>query len=384
MKKKITGTLFCTVAAVALVMTSIGATENAQAASLGEQAGTTREQASSEAAATPTFEGPYDIESRDGQAAVAYEVQNNTNDNIYVGLTVEFMNSSNESIGTASAFIPSIAPGESVYIYAVNNSGEKFDYYNTLPVYGTSDYTAATDALSETDITEENDSLTFSFENTSSNAVYLPQVTVVYKLNTNPIAVYSGMLSDGTGELYLDAGSTGTVNIAYPAEYDDYEYYVTALYDTAVNVSNTGTADAAGSTDESDDADATDSEEVEPSTNQADAGQMTLGVPVNNTIDKGEYLWYQFTTDDEDDATYNIICFNETTGSYNIAIQVSDRLGEKIEEGYISDSGNVLAITCSGLSANTTYYIRLQYRDDAWNQGVDSADYEITVEKADE
>ncbi len=376
MKKKITGTLLCTAVAVALVLTSIGAAETAQAASLGEQAGATMEQPS----AIPTFEGPYDVESQNGQTAVAYKIINVTGNDIYAGITAEFMNSSNQSIGTSSAFVPSIASGESAYIYAVNNSGQEFANRNALYVYGTSSYASATDALSEPTITEENGSLTFSSANTSSNAVYLPQITVVYKLNSSPIAVYSGMLSDGTGGIYLSAGSTGTVSIACPAEYDDYEYYVTAIYDTAVSVPNTGASDAATSTGESGNVEAEASGEVEPGTNQADAGQMTLGVPVNETIEKGEYFWYQFTTGDEEDATYYITTIDKTTDRSVVYTNIYDKLQEEMGKGNASENGTPNIITCTGLSPNTTYYIRINVYDSYGY--ADSTDFQINVEKA--
>lgn len=118
--------------------------------------------------------------------------------------------------------------------------------------------------------------------------------------------------------------------------------------------------------------------EVIPGNSLTNAYLIPLNTKVFGTVKGGEYAWFAFTTGDEAGAVYNVSFVNETTGSDSVIGYLFDEYGTELEENasnYYADNDGVPAtISSSSLAPDTTYYVRLQSRQDS-----EDLDYSLIV-----
>ncbi|MCD8075719.1 MAG: hypothetical protein LUF27_11960 [Lachnospiraceae bacterium] len=170
----------------------------------------------------------YTLIGPDGQQCAGYVVTNENSYDIFLGLTVDYLDDSNESIGTSSACIPCLGAGATACIYAVNYYGEDAAYANSSWAVSESIYESAA-ANIQINLSAQDDHMRVSAVNMSSGAVSLPEVTILYFQEAEPVYVYSGLLTDTNGYEGLGEGSGGFLNLDLPSSsWDTCYYYVTA------------------------------------------------------------------------------------------------------------------------------------------------------------
>ncbi|MCC8045717.1 MAG: hypothetical protein LIP12_09490 [Clostridiales bacterium] len=170
----------------------------------------------------------YTLIGPDGQQCAGYIVTNENSYDIFLGLTVDYLDESNESIGTSSSCIPCLGAGATACIYTVNYYGEEASYANSSWMVSESIYESVATSI-QINLSAENDHMRVSAVNMSSGAVSLPEVTILYFQEAEPVYVYSGLLTDSSGSEGLGEGSGGFLNLDLPASsWDTCYYYVTA------------------------------------------------------------------------------------------------------------------------------------------------------------
>lgn len=119
---------------------------------------------------------------------------------------------------------------------------------------------------------------------------------------------------------------------------------------------------------ETKDGEASEEDEVIPGNSKSNAYLLPLNTKVFGTIKGGQYAWFAFTTGEEEGATYHVTYVNMTTHSDCLYGHLFDELGtdltgiSNVFDAY-SDGAPVL-ITSDSLEPNTTYYVRLESRQD--------------------
>ncbi|MCD7832950.1 MAG: hypothetical protein LUH00_03015 [Lachnospiraceae bacterium] len=171
----------------------------------------------------------YSLTAPDGSQCVDYEIINNNSYDIYIGMNTAYYDESSELIGESSAYIPCLGAGNSTFIYTVNCYGESATYADTQWQVSSAELTSAAENV-QISYTEQEDHLRASAVNLSSEAIWEPQVTVVYSYNSQPVVVYSGILTETSGIEGIDVGSGGFLNIDIPDGCDSYTAYSSAYY----------------------------------------------------------------------------------------------------------------------------------------------------------
>lgn len=109
-------------------------------------------------------------------------------------------------------------------------------------------------------------------------------------------------------------------------------------------------------------------DEIVPGSSQSNAYLVPLNTKVFGTVRGGTFAWFAFTTGDEAGATYNVSFVDETVGSDSIMGHLFDEYGTELEDHafkyYAESDGVPETINCSDLEPNTTYYVRLEPRQD--------------------
>ena len=129
-----------------------------------------------------------------------------------------------------------------------------------------------------------------------------------------------------------------------------------------------------GETTSDEEKDATDdSDAIIPGSNMADAVLVPLGTKVFGTVKAGENAWFSFTTGETEGATYNVTYVNGTVDSEDgISGYLYDEYGTPLYEDEYDSAvhyvratadGTPITISSNELETNTTYYIRLEPRD---------------------
>ncbi|MCD7832952.1 MAG: hypothetical protein LUH00_03025 [Lachnospiraceae bacterium] len=174
----------------------------------------------------------YSVIGPGGQECICYALTNTSDYNISIGMTTEFLDENKSNIGTSSAYIYCLGGGQTTYIYAVNNFSESKSS-STLFSLNKAENDSAVNALEYGEIFEYDDSITFNVINRSSETVYHPQLTVVFKKDNVPVAITSGTFhADDESNSIAGNNGCGSVNVTIPAgvEYDTYSPFITAFY----------------------------------------------------------------------------------------------------------------------------------------------------------
>lgn len=143
----------------------------------------------------------------------------------------------------------------------------------------------------------------------------------------------------------------------------------TEVVDKKIEDETTGETTSDEKKDATDDSDA-----IIPGSNMADAVLVPLGTKVFGTLKAGENAWFSFTTGETEGATYNVTYVNGTVDSEDgINGYLYDEYGTPLYEDkydsamhYVTATadGTPITISSNELEVNTTYYIRLEPRDD--------------------
>ncbi len=174
----------------------------------------------------------YSLDGPSGMDAMGCEITNISSENLSFNMIIHFWDESYQYIGTATDFIPSLAPGEKAFVYVANGFGDSVYYYafdwlteTTLVAIPAGDWLGGI-----LQYTGTYDSFRCSATNNTSEVIYEPRVTVVYTLDSVPVAVRSGILSEDQSMFYtIDSGSTGYVDFNYQGNFDDFVIYTTAF-----------------------------------------------------------------------------------------------------------------------------------------------------------
>ena len=113
--------------------------------------------------------------------------------------------------------------------------------------------------------------------------------------------------------------------------------------------------------------------EVKAGTNQSAATFLALDTKVSGTIETPRNAWFSFTTGETEGATYNVTYVNGTVDSEDgISGYLYDEYGTPLYEDEYDSAvhyvratadGTPITISSNELETNTTYYIRLEPRD---------------------
>ncbi len=223
MKKRIVSIMCMAVFAAVMTFACIG-TVTAEASQQGTTAGQEEEL---------TIDGPYVMETLDGQLCFQCEFWNYSDDDIYVAMTFDLFDASYANVGSLCAFNPCIGPNEGAILYVIDyegvyDSGGDVSY---MIYSGYSNYTGAEEELySGLTLTEQNGYIQCSAVNLTSEIICQPEISFVfYSSDYSEWWVNSVMLTE-PGTYYLDVGSAATANIAVPDGYDDWYYCINGFY----------------------------------------------------------------------------------------------------------------------------------------------------------
>ena len=113
-----------------------------------------------------------------------------------------------------------------------------------------------------------------------------------------------------------------------------------------------------------------------PGSNQSDAVLVPLGTKVFGTVKEDGNVWFAFTTDDTQNATYNITFVNGTADGQQLYGLVFDEYGTELGRNLAETNGTPATISLSELEPNMTYYIRLNPYNN--NKGT-TTEYSVVV-----
>ncbi len=239
MKKRVMSIVCVAVFAAVITFACIG-TEPAEASQQGTITGqqgtiTGQQEPEAEADLVVYADGPYILTTPEGYPCIEYDVYNASEVNVWVDLSVNCFDQTDTNIAAFSSYIPCIAPGSTVGIYAVDYNGYVYDnnsYVYAMVMFSESDYESAGEDLAPNiSVSVEDGYLQFTAVNRTSGLIWMPQVTVQFhNEDESQWWIVSVMLAEG-GVNYLDIGNVGSARVMIPEGASDYYYDVTGIYD---------------------------------------------------------------------------------------------------------------------------------------------------------
>lgn len=116
---------------------------------------------------------------------------------------------------------------------------------------------------------------------------------------------------------------------------------------------------------------------VTAGTYQGNATILPFGVNASGTINSKSVAWFGFTTDENENSTYNITFETpKKMSGRRVEACLYDEYGTKLTSDLAHDNGEIGTISANQLNANTTYYIRLLPGDPG------AIDYSLFVESS--
>ncbi len=230
MKKRIGSAVCAAVFAAVITFACIGA-EPAEASNRG----TTSDQ-EDRTEIEVDFYGPYLMETVDGESCFECDVWNDSDEDIYIGITYYLYDSSGKFAEMIDTYSPCVAPDDGVSLYATDYNGVyenngSVAYMITYSYASENIDSAAADLDKNLSCTEENGYIEFTVDNPSPDTIYMPEITVVfYSADNSQYWVSSAPLTNTTTG--LESGSSAVIDVPAPQGYYDWYYSLGGFYTT--------------------------------------------------------------------------------------------------------------------------------------------------------
>ncbi|MCD8053028.1 MAG: hypothetical protein LUF00_03075 [Lachnospiraceae bacterium] len=92
--------------------------------------------------------------------------------------------------------------------------------------------------------------------------------------------------------------------------------------------------------------------------NQNSAAEMPMNTKLYGSLGDG-YYWFSFTTDSDANADNRVTLINKTSTTGHVYANIYDEYGTELASGDAGGNGLASTFSVEGMSANTTYYVRL-------------------------